>query len=135
MAALAAAKNVLSRKEIGLTRYPVNAGSVIHKGAIVCIDADGYLVPAADTAGLVVVGIADESVTGGSADGDEWCYVMNDRDFLLGGSGLGQTDVGGNVTVVDDATVGLAGATTNDIIVGKLVEFVSATQGWVRIHF
>ena len=72
MTALAAAANRQQRGEARLFRVPVNAASVIHKGAIVALDTTGNAVPGADTAAFVVVGIARESVTGGTNDGDEW---------------------------------------------------------------
>lgn len=114
--------------------YPVAADAVGYAGGMACLDASGYLVAAADTAGLSdVVGIiqADFDNTGGS-----------NGDFLVGvktgiheitNSGLAQIDVGKNCAVQDDETVELGSASTNKVRAGRVVKYVSATSVWVDI--
>jgi hypothetical protein len=41
--------------------------------------------------------------------------------------------VGKNVTILDDNTASIAATTTNDVLLGKVTEYVSATQVWVEI--
>lgn len=115
-----------------LQRYPVNAASVIYKGALVVIDTDGYLRPAVDTTGFIVVGIATEAVTGGSADGDETCEVMANIVVELAASSIAQTSVPLKVYVVDDQTIDET-TPANSVIAGLLVEVTSTTKGWVFI--
>jgi len=133
MTALSADKNVQSRKSVELTRYYADVAAVIYKGGLVCIDADGYARAGADTAGFQCVGVSDEKIAAGSADGDRSVDVVSGRDFLLTGANLTQAMVGKPMFLVDDGTVGPANDANNDIFVGTLVEYVSATSGWVRI--
>lgn len=134
MAALTTDKNVVSKAGSGsgsLKAYPVKANTTIFKGAIVAIDATGFLVPAADAAGLVVVGIADEKVVQGATP-TLLCRVVADRFFRLAATGtINQASVGDIVMVADDQTVD--DATTNSIPVGRVAEFISATELWVYI--
>src|SRR3990172_9400021 len=44
-----------------------------------------------------------------------------------------QAMVGVNMVTVDDNTVDDIAGATNDIVVGKLTEFVSTTSGWVHV--
>lgn len=112
--------------------YPVNAGSVIYKGALVAIDTDGYARPAVDTANFRVVGIAAESVTGGASDGDEEVKVISGILVKLPASSLSATDVPNIMYVVDDDTIDET-TPANSVKVGRLHEYVSATSGWVHI--
>ena len=41
-----------------LDLYEVKSGATIHPGALVALDSDGKAVPAADTAGITVIGVA-----------------------------------------------------------------------------
>ena len=115
--------------------YPC-AVDIIFKGTIVAINAAGFLAPAGDTAATFVVGIAEKNVdnSGGSA-GDLSCPVRSGVVVRLAAEDttMAQTSVGETATAEDDLTVGLAADTTNDISVGRIVEFVSATEVWVFI--
>jgi len=126
----------VGRKEGVIQAYPVSAGETIYKGALVCIDTDGYLIPATDTASLKFVGIAYEkkvntTAAGYGSDGDLWCRVYTGGVFKLTCSSIAQTMVGQLLYVVDDQTVDET--TTNSVCVGRLVEYDSATSGWVDI--
>lgn len=134
MAILTAAANRQSRGAPGaFFSYPV-AVDIIYKGALVSINAAGFLAPAGDTASEFCVGVADQTVdnSGGSA-GDLSCRVVSGRAFLMTATSLIQGDVGENATVVDDNEVEVILATTNDVVVGRIIEFVSATSVWVFI--
>ena len=55
------------RKDGELIRYPLAAGVHVFKGALVCVvSATGLLVPAADVAGVVCVGVAYEEANNGA---------------------------------------------------------------------
>lgn len=107
---------------------------IIYKGALVNVNAAGFLIAAGDTASETCVGIADENVdnSGGSA-GDLVCKVLSGRAFLITATSLLQTDVGTLAMVVDDDTVEVAAATSNDVEIGYIIEFVSVTSVWVYI--
>lgn len=134
MTALAAAAQ---RQHRGLAKtlpVPVAADAVIYKGAIVCIDGDGFAIPGADTAAIQVIGIAAETIdnTGGS-DGDKTVEVEYDCIYLFAATSITQAMLGDLMVIVDDNTVDDAAGATNDISVGRLIEFVSTTSGWVYV--
>jgi hypothetical protein len=112
--------------------YPVAADAVIWKGAMVMLVA-GYAVPAADTAGGIVVGVAEHSMdnTGGD-DGDIDVVCASGNAFRFVGSGIVAADVGKPAYVADDITV--ADATgTNGVVAGVIEELESANVVWVYI--
>lgn len=134
MAALTASRNTVS-KELDVYGYPVLTNTHIFKGAIVCVDDNGFAIPAADTANLRVVGVAEEEVDNNpGASGDRWVRVRTDRAFLFNASSITQAMLGDVMYVVDDNTVDDAAGVTNEVPVGRLVEFVSTTSGYVAIE-
>lgn len=132
--ALTADKNFQS-KGGRLFTYPVDGGSIIYKGALVCTNAAGFLVPAADTAGFSnCVGVADERVDNSAgADGALNCRVRCGERYLVNATSITQGMVGDQMFVVDDATFDDSAGVVNNIRAGILVEFVSATSGWILI--
>ncbi len=127
--AITADANV-DRKDAGLQAIPVEATTQIYKGALVCLNASGYLVDGADTAGLRFAGIAYENVLG-TTQGAKSCKVYPIGRFLLTATSITQAMVGTRMYLVDNATVDET--STNGICVGTLVQYVSATSGWVDI--
>jgi hypothetical protein len=139
MTALAAAR--ITKSKGGTPRrqvYLVDGGSVIYAGALVCINASGYAVPAAATAGfsdVVGIALADVDNTDGS-DGDTAVVVEYGIAFLLDvGGGITQADVGRDAFVVDDQTVTDAGAATGGVRAGKILEYLNEAQdkAWVNV--
>jgi hypothetical protein len=136
MAALTAdRKTTVIASEATRTRvYKVAADAVIFFGAIVALDADGYLVPAANTAGLIVVGIAQEAVDNtDGADGDLECTVQEDIVAEVNNDGAGavvQATVGRHCFILDDQTVRI---TEGNAVIGGIVKEVSATKVWIHI--
>ena len=101
---------------------PVAADTWIFNGSMVALDASGNALPAAPT-GTVMRGVAlDEADNTGGAAGD--ITVETDRGpFLVANDGsLDRTDIGADVYVVDDNTVGGAGT----LIAGKCLDVVDA---------
>jgi hypothetical protein len=109
----------------------VAAETEIFAGALVA-ELDGYAVPAGDTAAHVVMGRAEEHVD--NSDGAEGAktIAVSRGVFRYVASSIVQADVGKNATVVDDQTVGLAGATTNDIVAGRIEE-VDSVGVWIAV--
>ena len=119
-------------KEPNFRAYPM-AAVKIYKGSLVAINAAGYAAPAADTVNFRVVGVADEQVDNSAgAAGDKKIRVLHGRAFRFVASSITQAMVGQTMYVVDDQTVD-DGIGTNAIQAGVLVEFVSATEGWIVI--
>ena len=112
--------------------FPVAAQTTIYKGALVCLDADGYLVPAADTAGLRFVGVARDSADNSSgSDGDTEVVVVTQGSIVVAKSGAGAGDVGASAFCSDDETVALS--TVNEVYAGLVVAVTDS--GHVRLRF
>jgi hypothetical protein len=114
----------------------VAASTTIEAGKLVAVNATGYAVEASDTAGLIVMGVADETVDNSNgANGAKTVTVRRKKAFRLANSGTSavtQASVGSDVYVEDDETVALAGGTTNTISAGQCVQV--ETEGvWVNI--
>lgn len=138
MAALTADRVTKSKGPLRRQRYKVAASAVLYAGAMVCLNATGFAVPASDTAGLsnvvgIVVAKADNT---GGADGAIDVIVEYGGAFLINcAAAVTQADVGRDAMASDDQTVSDAGAMTNDIVVGRILEFVDEAQDkvWVNI--
>jgi hypothetical protein len=118
--------------EIGLA---VAASTKIEAGHMVAVNAAGYAVHASDTAGLKVMGRAQETVDNTSgANGDKTVLILRKKMFKFANdstNAVAQAHVGGNVYVKDSVTVDSDGG-TNDIVAGKC--FGVETDGvWVEI--
>ena len=107
----------------------------IPEGALVMVNAAGFAVNATDTAGGVSVGIADETVVNTGAAGDRSIKVRRKGvfTFVYGGTAT-IANVNDLVYVVNNQTVNLIAVTTNDVVVGRIVEFISANRVRVDIR-
>jgi hypothetical protein len=122
------------RSQGDIITVPVEAGESIYSGSLVCIDTDGFGVPGADTASFKFAGVAADTVVNTGADGavDVAVYTEGTYEFAFSGTAT-QAGLGSLVYVVDNNTVALAATTTNDVLVGKIVEFISASLVRVKI--
>ena len=126
------------RKDGRLVLYPLAAGVHVFKGALVCVaSATGLLVPGADAAGAVFVGVAYEdgnnvagyvpplgSIPGSGAAGAVSIRVEKDGLYQYHKTGAVQSDVGKVAYLLDDNTVSTA-ATANSVhcgVVGALID-------------
>lgn len=124
---------ITQKKERGVKSYPV-AASKIYAGSLVAINSAGYAVPASDTASLKVVGVALEQVDNSAgAAGDKSIKVEAPIVARFNATSITQAMVGQVVYVVDDNTFDDA-LGTNGIKAGRLVEFISTTEGWIEIE-
>jgi len=116
-----------------IVAYPVKANTRIWKGALVCVDNTGYLVPASDTANLRFVGVAFESVDNtGGASGAKRCRVVKRGTFVYNRIGsFTQADIGTTARAITDNEV--AKTSTNNIVVGTVVELLDDNRVRIRI--
>lgn len=114
---------------------PVDGGSKIFAGANACFNAAGYLVPGADTAGLIYAGVSRSSIDNTLGDdGDEAAVVRRRGLFLMEfATPITQANVGDNVFLADDQLVDLAGNVTNDIYCGIIAQYVDTTHAYIDI--
>lgn len=121
---------------------PVNAGSVIYRGALVMREAAADVaVPGADTASCVFLGVSLEELDNTSgADGSVTATaaaraVRVDRTGAWAFAISGSTPKRGDVAyIVDDNTVALAATPTNDIAVGRFLRPAPAGGWYVDIE-
>lgn len=133
MTALGAAANRRARGQLGnRIKVPVKATSQIWKGGIVGCGTDGFAVAGVKDANVKVLGIAMESVLGGSTDGAEYVTVECGREYLFAASSITQAMLGQAMKIIDDNTVDETEA--DSATVGSLTEFVTTTSGWVYVH-
>lgn len=126
----------VQRREGLLVSAPVAAGKVIYAGALVCVNAAGYLVPADDDATMIFVGVAAENCDNSAGGvGALNCRVYTRGLHRLPFSGsITIANVGDTVYVKDDEDVALAATTTNDLPVGFIVGLDDDTSYvWVDI--
>jgi hypothetical protein len=132
--ALTQDKNIPAKHFDRKVKVPVAASTTIYRGSMVCMDADGYGIPATDTAGLSdVVGRSNEFADNSAgADGDIEIEVDKGVFGYAAGTGITQADVGRAVVVEDDETVQDVASGTNDIPAGTLEE-LEGSIAWVAI--
>ena len=116
-----------------IVAYPVKANARIWKGALVCVDNTGHLVPASDAANLRFVGVAFESVDNtGGASGAKRCRVVKRGTFVYNRIGsFTQADIGTTARAITDNEV--AKTSTNNIVVGTVVELLDDNRVRIRI--
>ncbi len=86
--------------------FPVAASTIIYKGALVCINSSGYLVPADDATDLRFVGVARDGADNSSgSNGDVEIVVVTRGSIVVRKSKAEQSDVGRDARIVDDETV------------------------------
>lgn len=132
MANLTAARED-NRQDGILVAVPMSAVK-LWKGSTVANNTAGFAAKAADTSGFSLAGVAFETVDNSAgANGDLNIRVWRKGVFEFNFSGTAvQANVGLLVYMVDDNLVGLAATTTNDVPVGRIVQFVSASK--VRVE-
>lgn len=117
-----------------LIALAVAADAVIFLGAMVAVNAAGFAVPAEDTAGLKVIGVAQRQIDNtGGADGAVRVEVQKGVFGLENSetNAVTQAQVGREVFVEDDGTV--ASTATNSIVAGVVDEL--GPGGRVFVHF
>lgn len=114
--------------------FPVAASSKVYAGSLVCVNSSGYAVPAADSAGFKFIGVAMQQVDNSSgANGARSVRVRRTGTFEFDAASITQAMVGDPMYAVDDHSFDDAAGPTNDIKVGVLVKYESATKGWIDI--
>ena len=134
MAALTSDRN--TEYSLGdLLSIPVAAETRIFAGSLVCSNADGYAVPAADPAGLIFEGVATAQADNRNGAGGDLNVVVRRRGRyrLDCASALDQSALSAQVYAEDDQTVAVAGDVDNDVAVGLIDKVEGAGDCWVSI--
>jgi hypothetical protein len=112
--------------------FPVAASTTIYKGALVCVNSSGYLVPADDATDLRFVGVARDGADNSSgSNGDVEIVVVTQGSIVVAKSNAAAGDVGMSAYCSDDETVALS--TVYEVYAGLIVSVVDT--GNVRFRF
>ncbi len=131
MAALSQAR-ATDEREGDIRSVPVKAGVTIHQGSLAVLQA-GVAIGAITALSLTGLGRAEETVTGGGADGDVRVDVKRGV-FLFANDAvdpIALADVGGQAFAVDDQTVAKTDGTNTRSAVGAIFD-VDAAGVWVQ---
>jgi hypothetical protein len=115
-----------------LLSVPVYRSTTIYKGSLVSVNSSGYAIPASDSANTYFVGVAENYVVNSGSDGDKSVTVRTKGQFKFPATSISQAHLGSIMYVKDDQT--FDNTSTNLIPCGRLVEYVSATEGWIEIQ-
>lgn len=126
------ADRITAAKDAGVKSYPMG-DDIVYKGSFVTLNTSGYVVAGQDSAGYRFAGVAvEQGNNAGGSNGDVWVRCYTEGVFLMAATSITQAMVGQMMYLVDDQTFDESGGTYK-IPVGVLVEYVSATSGWVDI--
>jgi hypothetical protein len=134
---MAVTANQLITQRAGPRRpIPVIASTRFYQGTLVyTVPASGHAtnVIGAGANGFAGIAVGEVDNSAGAA-ADKNIEVHEQGIFLLVGSGFAQADVGVPVYGTDNFTVVKTRVAAGSVYVGKIVEFVSSTQVYVRIE-
>lgn len=106
----------------------------LYQGAILCHSAAAATVEeGADTASFRVAGICEEALTTGTSNTLKAKFVWGHEELMTHDGEIVAADVGKNACITDDDTLTNGTTATNDVPLGMITEYVSATQVWVAI--
>jgi len=119
--------------ELGI---PVINADIIYGGALVSVNAAGYAVPGADTAGQIFMGVASARADNSAgAVGAIKVPVLRRGLFKMTlGTAISIANVGDNVFLVDDQTVDVTAQCTNKIFCGIIASYIDTTHAMVDIE-
>jgi len=115
-----------------LTSVPVKAGTQIHQGSLVALEA-GVAIAAITALNLVAIGRAEASVTGGIVDGDvrlsvkRGCFQFENDPA----DPITLADVPGQCFITDDQTVAKTDGTNTRSVAGIIFD-VDVDGVWVQ---
>lgn len=118
-----------------IVSVPLASATKIYAGTIVALNAAGYAVPGADTAGLVGYGRAEETVDNSTGDAGDLSVNVRRGVFLWAnstGNPCDQADLGKVVYMEDDETV--AGSSNNSAPAGTVVR-IDSRGYWVDTRY
>jgi hypothetical protein len=119
-----------------VTAYPLAAATKIYAGTLVALDASGDALPAADTAGLRVVGLAQQTIDNSAGLAGALKIAVKKGVFQLNnsaGDAVDANDKGKLCYVEDDNTVSETGG-VNKVKAGRVLE-VGSDGVWVDTDF
>lgn len=116
--------------------YKVINADIIYGGSLVCVNAAGYALPGGNTAGQIFVGVAEERADNllGAAGALSVSVRRKGLFRFASVSNLSIANVGDNVYVSDDQTVGLLADCNQAIFCGVIAKVEGQNDCWVDIE-
>lgn len=118
----------------------LKAGATVLEGTLAIVNADGYAVDSANAAGagLICLGVWDNSAHNGGLDGDAVAMVRRNKQFLMANSAtdpITQDNLGDSVYVADNQTLSKTDGTGTRSIAGRFMGFDTQFDQhvWVEI--
>lgn len=115
--------------------YPMDGGSAVIKGAMVALDTSGNAVDVTATTGLIICGVAEESVDNtAGANGALRCTVragVFKWDNATAGDAITAADIGNPCYATDNETV--SDVATGRSIAGVIVDVDDDGGIWVKM--
>lgn len=135
MADITTARKNTDRQDGEILSFLQGAEKIV-EGAIVTINAAGYAINGGDDANTVFAGVADETVDNSAGNaGDTTIKVRRTGVFTFTAAfSAAQSDVNTLAYISDNQSVDLVGTTTNDVLVGRIVEVISSSKVRVDIR-
>jgi len=122
MVALTQDKKTIQRDGVNFND-PVGAGVQIFAGALVVLNATGYLVPATTATGLARPTVAQENVDNSAgADGDVSCESKKAPYHFANDGSIDRTHIGGTAYIVDDQTVAATDGAGTRSAAGEIID-------------
>lgn len=126
-----------TQNQTGTARvFPIAATEMIYRGALLVLNASGYVEPASVATGLVPVGVASEQVDNRlGANGDKSVETLRGIFPFRNSAGADEvlrTDIGSTVYLVDDETVAKTDGTGTRSAAGKVWD-VTSEGVWVEV--
>ena len=116
--------------------YPVASGALIYGGALCALDLQGNLIPASDTAGLLLAGVATDRFDNSLGAAGELQAVVRRRGVIRCAFATTATQavVGKAAYAVDDQTVALAAGSTGKVYVGVITGVIDGSNVFVDLE-
>lgn len=131
LCAATAARDTQVRDAV-IASYPVAASTTLYLGTMIALDSSGNAVNAADTAGLRVVGRAEQSVDNSAGIAGALTVNVRRGCFKWANSGTQAVTAAYKDKLVyaeDNQTVAIS--TTNKVVAGRVIEVASDGGIWV----
>ena len=132
--------------DVAVAKYPASKdeGSIValamsnvklYAGTMIGTNTAGYAVNGNDAAAdIKILGVATETVDNSGGSAGDLKIKVKAGTFLLEHAGtITQAMVGEMVCAEYNYTLNIAGTLSNDNIAGMCVEYVSATEAWVKM--
>ena len=122
----------ITRKNAGgIITVPVKTGVTIEAGGFVLSDATGYAVAGSNLSGGKFLGIAVHGAVNAGVSGAVSIKVYRQGLFKMAATSIAVTMQGASMFCNGPAT--FDDVASNNVCVGRLIKFVSATLGWIDI--